>query len=914
MQSGNRICCITWIQGTNLIMSDQCTGIEQLNTLTTEPGMPQGLDPLHLLHILQALWTKKEIHELPEAARRGFASLTDPLEGLLVMLENCHDWRNWRKGKPQTLAHYIIDQLCNWIKDNGRVPQPTKLQARVFSLLTEVPANMLDQLASLYEVDKADRSSQLGLINGLCIKGKYKEAALLSIKLGLQPELDMEQVCIPLLLQDKVSLVEAYVADCPGLQRALLQLLDSWCHSMANIADIQRRYEKLSHLRWNKLNRKALSKLVIRLMELYDINPEFCPNVMNQRQVASIKYLLYKRFMERSMSEENWSEHIEAVVGYNPQLRLQFVTLLARYTDIDTVARWVLRLNVPREKLAYHVAERLKQLERVKAISLENHFVEESIEEIQNKKKFYYQLPIPTECIHFLDHLDQLKSCAARVLQAGGILGIDMEWRPTFGVLTRSRVSLIQIAMKDCVYLLDLPQLVNQSESECRRPELTQFIQTLFTDQTITKLGYATTGDLRTLSVAYPMLKDVVQHTAGVLDLLNVHKEKMPCRRQDKSRGVEVLMSEDGVNCGNSHGEKGLSLLVQCVLGKSLDKTEQLSNWEKRPLRPQQVIYAASDAYCLLDVYDALHRDPQRFGLNCSFEEFLMFKMEKKTRGMKEKKNKSSPTLPFQCAQIPQPNSLKASSFPPLSPSEFNVVCDNMLQGLGRYLRCLGVDVKILENDDHHRKAAEIACKDNRFILTCGLPYHALRSQVAEGRCLSLNCSDKAKDQAITVLKHFNVQITPKDIFSRCQVCNGAEYLKLPVEEMRQAVQLKACSGRAMCTDPPTAMRSSSSADQAVVSPQTDAGNYLGQAGRCSYNPRCHWADKSRLDLKTLKFTSGAVLQVETIPPGILDKVVMFYCCVSCGKVFWEGSHFNRIVSQFQEVLHVTDKKTFYHP
>ncbi|XP_048469792.1 exonuclease mut-7 homolog [Rhincodon typus] len=130
---------------------------------------------------------------------------------------------------------------------------------------------------------------------------------------------------------------------------------------------------------------------------------------------------------------------------------------------------------------------------------------------------------------------------------------------------------------------------------------------------------------------------------------------------------------------------------------------------------------------------------------------------------------------------------------------------------------------------------------------------------------------------------------------------------------MRQAVQSKACSGRAMWTDPPTAMRSSSSANQAVVSPQTDAGNYLGQAGRCSYNPRCHWADKSRLDLKTLKFTSGAVLQVETIPPGILDKVVMFYCCVSCGKVFWEGSHFNRIVSQFQEVLHVTDKKTFYH-
>ncbi|XP_072422324.1 exonuclease mut-7 homolog isoform X4 [Chiloscyllium punctatum] len=914
------------------MMGDQCTGIEQVKILCTEPGMAQGLDPLHLLDILQVLWTKKEIHELPEAARRGFASLTDPLEGLLVMLENCHDWRNWRKGKPQSLAHYIIDQFCNWIKDDGRVQQlfvfkqilkPAKLQARVFSLLTEVPANMLDQLASLYEVDKVDKSSQLGLINNLCIKGKYKE------------------VCIPLLLQDKVNLVEAYIADYPGLQCDLLQLLDSWCQLTVNIADIQRaflpepvlqvlckfhqrtpiwcistkvigRYGKLSHLRWNKLNRKALSKLVIRLMELYDINPELCPNVVNQRQVATIKYLLYKRFIERSMSQENWSEHIEAVVGYNPQLRLQFVTLLERHTDMDTVASWALRLSVPREKLPYYIAERL---EKVKTMGLENRCAEESTEEIQNKKKFYYQLPIPTECIHFLDHLDQLKHCAARVLQAGGVVGIDMEWRPTFGMLTRSRVSLIQIATKNCVYLLDLPQLVNQSESECRRAELTYFIQTLFTDQTITKLGYATTGDLRTLSTAYPVLKDVVQHTAGVLDLLNVHRElqKVPIRRRDRNRGVEVLVSEDGVDSGNSHVEKGLSLLVQSVLGKSLDKTEQLSNWERRPLRPQQIIYAASDAYCLLDVYDSLCREPQRFGLSCSLEEFLMLKVEKKARGLKQKKNKSSPTHPFQCGQTMQPTLLKASSSPPLSPSEFSVVCDNMLQGLGRYLRCLGVDVKILENDDDHRKAAEIARKDNRFILTCGLPYHALRSQVAEGRCLSLNCSEKAKDQAITVLKHFNVQITPTDIFSRCQVCNGAEYLKLPVEEMRQAMQSKAGSGRAECTDLPTAMRSSSSVDQAVVSPQTDASNCSGQAGRCSYNPRCLWADRSRLDLKTLKFTSGADLQVETVPPGILDKVDIFYCCVSCGKVFWEGSHFNRIASQFQEVLHVTDKKTFYN-
>ena len=37
---------------------------------------------------------------------------------------------------------------------------------------------------------------------------------------------------------------------------------------------------------------------------------------------------------------------------------------------------------------------------------------------------------------------------------------------------------------------------------------------------------------------------------------------------------------------------KGLSLLVQRCLGRPLDKTQQLSDWERRPLRREQVLYA----------------------------------------------------------------------------------------------------------------------------------------------------------------------------------------------------------------------------------------------------------------------------------------------------------------------------------
>lgn len=46
-----------------------------------------------------------------------------------------------------------------------------------------------------------------------------------------------------------------------------------------------------------------------------------------------------------------------------------------------------------------------------------------------------------------------------------------------------------------------------------------------------------------------------------------------------------------------ARGLRGLSLLVQQVLGKPLDKTQQLSNWDRRPLSEGQLVYAGAHPY-----------------------------------------------------------------------------------------------------------------------------------------------------------------------------------------------------------------------------------------------------------------------------------------------------------------------------
>lgn len=97
---------------------------------------------------------------------------------------------------------------------------------------------------------------------------------------------------------------------------------------------------------------------------------------------------------------------------------------------------------------------------------------------------------------HVLDRFSRLLLSTGRlwkqkvsVLQPGQVVGVDMEWKPSFGMVGKPRVALLQLALKDEVFLLDLPQLLKQADAEGEKDKLSHFIQMLYSDTAITKLG-----------------------------------------------------------------------------------------------------------------------------------------------------------------------------------------------------------------------------------------------------------------------------------------------------------------------------------------------------------------------------------------------------------------------------------------
>ncbi|XP_076875200.1 exonuclease mut-7 homolog isoform X2 [Brachyhypopomus gauderio] len=874
----------------------------------------EGADPGVLRDQLFEMWSRRELEALRVVSVSGFSQLREPLDGLLALLESCP---GIQKGKSTTLGQFVLTEFVHWRRSSPRASlegltkeDRLRLQLRALGLITATQPGYMEPLLDIYELGMLDTRLLLEHIAYLQDCCAYREVALLGMKLKLQKELDMEQVCVPLILLDKLPMAESFVQGHAELQERLTLLLDSWCSPSFRLEELRRRYPRvsLSKHQADQIQPKLLCKHVFRLMEKFDIDPGLCVNSVHKRKLDSLRFLVYKRFREKTMTEENWKDHVQVTVQGSLELQVVLVELLVKFSGLRAAAKWAEFYSVPRNRLPFGVWDTMQSVASAQLDVYEESAPLQSWVPPHPHEDRYYQLPLGHHQVHVLQTFEQLQQCSDAVLQPGRVVGVDMEWRAGFGAVGAPRLALIQLAVQDRVFLIDLcsPDLRHH-------PQTVWLIHTLLTDKDILKLGYGMSGDLRSLVTTWPALKEESLEVKGVLDLLHIHQQLQRGWRGGGGGARPVEVSEGST-------EKGLSLLVQQVIGKPLDKTEQLSNWERRPLRISQQRYAAADAYCLLDVYLTLSQNLSAFGLPDDLRTLCP-----PTKSVPEKKVKDRRIKPAlgpgagqsALGQVGQQDGGVSDHGDQdggvsdhgdqdggvsnhgkqqetmMTPQALHVVCDNMLQGLGRYLRCLGVDVVVLENTDDHRVAAELARTESRIILTSGQPYQTLRSQVAEGRCLSLDCALKARDQAVHVLRHFHVRLTPADIFSRCQACNNDEYLMVPQEVVTQMMRERGLLPHTPHTQDDWQNQAISSRRSPLEGPE--------------FRPRCRWAPSSVLDPKTCRIRGDVLVRLEVVPPGLVPRIPEYFVCTGCGKVFWEGTHFDHVVSQFQDVLHVSD-------
>ncbi|XP_030421148.1 Werner syndrome ATP-dependent helicase isoform X3 [Gopherus evgoodei] len=155
-------------------------------------------------------------------------------------------------------------------------------------------------------------------------------------------------------------------------------------------------------------------------------------------------------------------------------------------------------------------------------------------------------------------------------LSGGDVIGFDIEWPPSYTKGKVGKVALIQICVseKKC-YLFHISSMSGFPKG----------LKRLLEDEAVKKVGVGIEGD------QWKLMSDFEVKLKSFVELADVANEKLKCKEMWSLNG-----------------------LVKHLFNKQLlkDKCVRCSNWEEFPLNEEQKLYAATDAYAGLLIYQKL--------------------------------------------------------------------------------------------------------------------------------------------------------------------------------------------------------------------------------------------------------------------------------------------------------------------
>lgn len=186
------------------------------------------------------------------------------------------------------------------------------------------------------------------------------------------------------------------------------------------------------------------------------------------------------------------------------------------------------------------------------------------INKLQLKKKSDFSFLSFTGKIHLITSNDELKCVTDQILQAK-MLGFDTETRPAFKKGEVYQVALLQLATETDAYVIRLHYL-NHFD----------VFKTIFENPEVIKIGLAIRDDIKQLQKRFQFTPQ------RFIDLQNLAKE-------------------------NGLSNFGLKGMTEEVLKATITKGPKTTNWESKELTDKQILYAATDAWISLKLYQAIN-------------------------------------------------------------------------------------------------------------------------------------------------------------------------------------------------------------------------------------------------------------------------------------------------------------------
>ncbi len=184
----------------------------------------------------------------------------------------------------------------------------------------------------------------------------------------------------------------------------------------------------------------------------------------------------------------------------------------------------------------------------------------ESVKSISREEMIELPIRRYEGSVHVIAGQSELQRAMVDILQES-VVGFDIETRPAFRPGESYLPSLVQFATASAVYLLQV-----------RQQDLSGAVREIISSEKIIKAGVSVTDDMRNLKKLFQF------DERSVVDLGKVAER---------------------------HGMKqtGVRNLAGIFLGTRIPKGTKTTNWAARRLTPQQIAYAATDAWACRELY-----------------------------------------------------------------------------------------------------------------------------------------------------------------------------------------------------------------------------------------------------------------------------------------------------------------------
>ncbi len=155
---------------------------------------------------------------------------------------------------------------------------------------------------------------------------------------------------------------------------------------------------------------------------------------------------------------------------------------------------------------------------------------------------------------------------AVNYLLSQPVVGIDSETRPSFSKGQTHKVALLQVCSEECCFLFRLNHI-----------GLSNSLIKLLEDKSVIKVGLSLKDDF------FVLRKRASFNPESCVELQQYVREL----------GIEDM---------------SLQKIYAILFGKKISKSQQLSNWESDVLTDPQKVYAATDAWACLHIYNTLKK------------------------------------------------------------------------------------------------------------------------------------------------------------------------------------------------------------------------------------------------------------------------------------------------------------------